>query len=534
MSELPYHIVIGLEVHVQLLTRTKLFCGCSTEFGLPPNSATCPVCEGLPGSLPVMNRRAFELALKAAMALNCQIAPFTKWDRKNYYYPDLPKNYQISQYDLPFSSDGWLQIASPLSPGGERGERRRIGIIRVHLEEDAGKLLHDESGHGGNSRVDLNRTGTPLLEIVSQPDMTTPEEAKAYLEEIRLLLRELEVSDCEMQEGSLRCDANINIHVPASGGRQSPVGEGEIYLATPIVEVKNLNSFRGVERALKYEADRQHVELREKLGKEWQPMGKPKPFIRGDRLVDKVGVSKGNEVVEVPKATAGWNDDRGTTVIQRRKEEASDYRYFPEHDLVPVVVDESLLTRIRGEVGELPAAQRARLISQFGFSEYDAGVFSAQGRAFVGYFEQVVQQGGDPTDAKNWLGNDILQTLNERKIGIKEFPIPAKGFAELLGEIKQTGLNKQRAREVYAAMLAGGVTAKDVISKLGIVVVGDESQLRELVRKAIAANPKAVADFKKGKLKAADSIKGAVMRETKGQAKTDVLQKILAEELEKA
>src|SRR5438270_2205118 len=246
MAELPYRIVIGLEVHVQLLTRTKLFCGCSTQFGLPPNSATCPICIGMPGVLPVMNRAAFDLALKAALALNCQIAGFTKWDRKNYYYPDLPKNYQISQYDLPFSRDGYLEIETP-------GGSKRIGIIRAHLEEDAGKMLHDEAGGGRDSLVDLNRTGTPLLEIVSQPDITTPEEAKAYLEEIRLLLREIEVSDCEMQEGSLRCDANVNLHIPQADGSVA---------ATPIVEVKNLNSIAAVERAMKYEAERQFDEFR--------------------------------------------------------------------------------------------------------------------------------------------------------------------------------------------------------------------------------------------------------------------------------
>src|SRR5579885_2698111 len=243
MPDTPYRTVIGLEVHVQLLTRTKLFCGCPTQFGLPPNSATCPVCAGLPGALPVMNRAAFDLALRAALALNCQIARFTKWDRKNYYYPDLPKNYQISQYDLPFSHDGWLEI--PTSAGS-----KRIGIIRVHLEEDAGKMLHDEHG-----------TGTPLLEIVSQPDLSSPEEAKAYLFEIRLLLREIGVSDCEMQEGSLRCDANVNVHVPQPDGT---------HVASPLVEIKNLNSFRGVERALKYEADRQYAELQRLLGGEWQ------------------------------------------------------------------------------------------------------------------------------------------------------------------------------------------------------------------------------------------------------------------------
>src|SRR2546428_2716934 len=341
MPDLPYKIVIGLEVHVQLLTKTKLFCGCSTQFGLPPNSATCPICIGMPGVLPVMNRRAFDLALKAALALNCQIASFTKWDRKNYYYPDLPKNYQISQYDLPFSHDGWLAIETAASP-------KRVGIIRVHLEEDAGKLLHDEHGGGRESLVDLNRAGTPLLEIVSKPQISSPEEAKACLEEIRLLLRELEVSDCEMQEGSLRCDANINIHVPQADGSVA---------ATPIVEVKNLNSFRAVERAIKYEAQRQYDEFR--------------------RTGQKLG--------EVPKATAGWDEDRGVTVVQRRKEEASDYRYFPEPDLVPVEVDGAWVERIGAQLGELPAIQRQRLEKQYGLSAYDAGVSSRQGRAFARY-----------------------------------------------------------------------------------------------------------------------------------------------------
>src|SRR5437868_2525554 len=244
-----YRTIIGLEVHVQLLTKTKLFCGCSTQFGLPPNSATCPVCCGLPGVLPVMNRRAFELALRAAVALNCEIASFTKWDRKNYYYPDLPKNYQISQYDLPFSSEGSLEIETAAGA-------KRVGIIRAHLEEDAGKMLHDEQAGKSDSLVDLNRTGTPLLEIVSQPDLETPEEAKTYLEEMRLLLREIEVSDCEMQEGSLRCDANINIHHAQADGS---------FIATPLIEIKNLNSFRGVERSLKYEAERQASELQAKL-----------------------------------------------------------------------------------------------------------------------------------------------------------------------------------------------------------------------------------------------------------------------------
>ena len=495
MTDLPYRIVIGLEVHVQLLTRTKLFCGCSTEFGLPPNSATCPICIGMPGVLPVMNRHAFELALKAALALNCRIADFTKWDRKNYYYPDLPKNYQISQYDLPFSHDGWLEIETP-------AVSKRIGIIRVHLEEDAGKMLHDEQGGGRESLVDLNRAGTPLLEIVSKPELSTPEEAKAYLEEIRLLLRELGVSDCEMQEGSLRCDANVNVHIPSSASRGS---NAPGFVATPIVEVKNLNSFRAVERAMRYEAQRQY--------EEFQRTGK------------KLG--------EVPKATAGWDENRGVTVIQRRKEEASDYRYFPEPDLVPVTVDAAWLELARAELGELPAAQRVRLQDQYHLSAYDAGVITSQGRAFTRFFEEIARLAEDPVEAKNWLTNEVLQTLNERKLDIASFPIVAGALADLIKEVKITGLNKQRAREAYAEMLAAGSSAKEAITKLGFQVVADEAQLLEIIRRAIAANPKAVADFKKGKIKAADAIKGAVMRETKGMAKMETVQQLVMQELQK-
>jgi aspartyl-tRNA(Asn)/glutamyl-tRNA(Gln) amidotransferase subunit B len=497
MADLPYRIVIGLEVHVQLLTRTKLFCGCSTQFGLPPNSATCPVCIGMPGVLPVMNRTAFELALKAATALNCQIARFTKWDRKNYYYPDLPKNYQISQYDLPFSHDGYLDITSPLSPSEGRGagvRGKRVRIIRVHLEEDAGKMLHDEQGGGTDSLVDLNRAGTPLLEIVSHPDMGSPEEAKAYLEEIRLLMRELGVSDCEMQEGSLRCDANVNIHIPHSNGSTA---------ATPIVEIKNLNSFRGVERAIRYEAQRQYEQFQR----------------------------DGKKLGEVAKATAGWDDARGVTVIQRRKEEASDYRYFPDPDLVPIVVDDAWLERTRANLGELPAALRGRLQSQYGLSDYDAGVLTREGRALAAFFEETARLCGDPKAASNWVTNQVLATLNDRKETIATFSISAPNLAELIREVRETGLNNQRAREVYTEMLAAGSAAKSAIDKLGFKVFADTGQLLEIVRKAIAANPKAVADFKKGKTKAADAIKGAVMRETKGMAKADVVQRLVMEEL---
>ncbi len=491
MADLPYRVVIGLEVHVQLLTRTKLFCGCRTAFGATPNSQTCPVCIGMPGVLPVMNRRAFDLALRAAVALECTIARFTKWDRKNYYYPDLPKNYQISQYDLPFSHDGGLEIAA--SQG-----TKRIGIIRVHLEEDAGKMLHDERGTGQDSLVDLNRAGTPLLEIVSKPDLSSAEEAKAYLEEIRLLLREIGVSDCEMQEGSLRCDANVNVHVPQPNGS---------FAATPIVEVKNLNSFRAVERAMKYEAQRQYEQL---LADPDYRMGK------------------------VSKATAGWDENRGVTVVQRRKEEASDYRYFPEPDLVPVVVEDAWLERVRSEMGELPAAQRRRLMEQYGLTPYDAGVLTHAGRATVAYFEEVARRCGDPKAACNWIANKLLAVFKQqKKMDSGPFPIRSSDLADLIRQQGEIGLSKKMAEEVFDLMLASGAGAKEAIAQLGIRAVGADA-LREVVQRAVAANPKAVADYKKGKKQAANSIKGAVMRETRGTARPDLVEQLVLEELQKA
>jgi aspartyl-tRNA(Asn)/glutamyl-tRNA(Gln) amidotransferase subunit B len=492
----PYEIVVGLEVHVQLLTKTKLFCGCSTQFGAPANSQVCPVCLGMPGSLPVMNRRAFELSLRAALALNCNIASFTKWDRKNYYYPDLPKNYQISQYDLPFSSDGWLEINAAADPKKEYLPKR-IGIIRAHLEEDAGKSIHDESGRGGDSKVDLNRTGTPLLEIVSKPVINSPEEAKAYLEEIRLMLREIGVSDCEMQEGSLRCDANVNIHVPLPD---------ESFAATPLVEIKNLNSINAVGRAIAYEAARQFAEFQKD----------PDNYRFGKLL----------------KTTAGWNDARGITQIQRHKEEAADYRYFPEPDLVPVAVSQRKIDAARNAMGELPSTQRKRLQeAPYALSAYDAGVLTAQGRRFVAYFETVAAKAGDAKAASNWVTNDVLARLKDHDGDIERFPVSAERLGNLVAEIKKTGLPATKAREVFAAMLVNSSEPAEIIKKLGFSVVSDEGQLREMIRKAIAANPQAAADFKAGKVKAADRIKGAVMKETKGMANAETVNRLLMEEL---
>ena len=511
----PYKIVIGLEVHVQLLTKTKLFCGCKNQFGLPPNTATCPVCLGLPGSLPVMNEEAFKLALRAALALNCRIAGFTKWDRKNYYYPDLPKNYQISQYDLPFSHDGWLEI-NVAKDSKKDYTPKRVGIIRAHLEEDAGKNLHDESGKGGDTRVDLNRTGTPLLEIVSKPDLNSPAEAMAYLDEIRLMLREIGVSDCEMQEGSLRCDANVNIHVPVIGA-QRPVAEGHpadasagreaagepVYDATPLVEIKNLNSIRAVGKAIEYEAKR-HYEVYQKDTKGEFRFGK------------------------MLKTTAGWDDAKGVTVVQRHKEEAADYRYFPEPDLVPVVVSARQIAEAKAAMGELPQAQRARLVAEYKLSAYDAQVLVAKGRPTVAYFEAVAKALNDGKTAANRMSDLIYPALAERKEEITAFPIDAAKFADI---VKNGPTNSQARRDVFKIMLDTGASLEDAKKEAGIQNV-DESALRAAVAAAIAANPKAVADFKKGKDAAKMSIIGAVMKANKG-APNDVVRRIVDEELAK-
>ncbi len=462
----PYDIVIGLEVHVQLATQTKLFCGCSTKFGAPPNTQTCPVCIGLPGSLPVMNRRAFELALQVGVALECQIASFTKWDRKNYYYPDLPKGYQISQFDLPFSAHGGLEISDPkgkIAP-------KRIGIIRAHLEEDAGKSLHDEQAGEGDSQIDLNRTGTPLLEIVSEPDMRSPAEAKAYLTELRLLLVYLGVSDCNMQEGSLRVDANVNLHLPQADGSK---------IATPIVEIKNMNSFRAVERALAYEAERQF----------------------------EVWKETGQKIGDVPKQTRGWDDQANITRGQRHKEESSDYRYFPEPDLAPVTVSAAELEQARASLGELPAALRKRLESTYGITPYDSDVLVNQGQPLVDYYLVLAKKSGDGKQASNWIQQDVLRVLGERGQAIEQYPVAADRLAALLVKVKAGELDTGRGREVLARMLETNETAEAAMQALGIAAV-DDSVLVELCKELIAANPKIVADVKSGKQQAAAGLIG--------------------------
>jgi aspartyl-tRNA(Asn)/glutamyl-tRNA(Gln) amidotransferase subunit B len=461
----PYTTVIGLEVHVQLATKSKLFCRCSTRFGAEPNTQTCPVCIGMPGTLPVMNREAYRLGLLTAVALNCSIPEFTKWDRKQYYYPDLPKGYQISQYDLPMSADGALDISDPK----DRFEPKRVGIIRAHLEEDAGKSVHDEVAGRADSEIDLNRTGTPLLEIVTQPDMRSSAEARAFLLELKLLLTYLGVSDCNMQEGSLRVDANVNLHIDVDGQN----------VATPIVEIKNMNSFRAVERALDYEAPRQY--------REWQETGR--------RLGD------------APKQTRGWDDAAGVTRAQRSKEESSDYRYFPDPDLVPVVTTAAEVDAVRVSLGELPATIRLRLGEVYGLSPYDADVIVNQGREFVDYYTAAAEAAGDPKAACNWVTQQVLRELNERELRITEFPISASRLGDMVAAVRDGRLPNTRAPEAFRVMLDRGCDLAAALAELKIERV-DDSALVQLVQELLDANPKTVADIRGGKLQAAGSLIG--------------------------
>jgi aspartyl-tRNA(Asn)/glutamyl-tRNA(Gln) amidotransferase subunit B len=461
----PFTTVIGLEVHVQLQTATKLFCGCPTTFGAPPNTQVCPTCLGLPGSLPVMNRHAFELAVRAAHALNCKIAGFTKWDRKHYFYPDLPKGYQISQYDLPFSSAGWLEVVD-----AKGGWSRRVGITRVHLEEDAGKSMHDEAAGTADSRIDLNRAGTPLCEIVTEPDLRSPQEARAWLNELKLLLEYLAVSDCNMQEGSLRVDANVNLHIPKPDGSLAK---------TPIVEIKNLNSFRAVERALAYEAARQYEEWR----------------------------ATGRELGSAPKQTRGWDDAAGVTRGQRHKEESSDYRYFPEPDLVPVTVSEADVAAARAAMGAPPAELRGTLATTWNISAYDAEVLVNQGRDLVAYFEELAGLVGEGKVASNWIQQDVLRTLKERGGTIVEFPLRPAALADLISRVAKGDFDTSRGREIFTEVLASGTSVADVVAAAGIAAVGAD-ELEALCRELITANPKIVADVQGGKEQAAAGLIG--------------------------
>lgn len=474
---MSYTVIIGLEVHVQLATQSKLFCGCATTYGAEPNTQTCPVCIGLPGSLPVLNAEAVRLAIETGVALNCTIPEFTKWDRKQYFYPDLPKGYQTSQFDLPITELGWLEIDDTVGPKNHKPafDPKRVRITRAHLEEDAGKSNHDDSGapgSRGNSVIDLNRTGTPLLEIVSEPDLRNAAEAKAYLTELRLLLTYLGVSDCNMQEGSLRCDANVNLHIPDPEDTSKTI-------PTPIVEVKNLNSFRAVERAIEYEAERQW--------QDWQETGR------------RMG--------QAPKQTRGWDDNAGKTTPQREKEESSDYRYFPCPDLAPVITPVAEVDKVRAAMPELPAALRLRLQSDHKLSAYDASVITNQGRAVSDYFLEVAELSGDAKGAANWVTQHVMRVMNAEDKSLEELALPAKRLAAMIGAIKSGDLPSARSRDVFETMLAEGTDVEAAMTKLGIAAV-DESELETICRELLEANPKVVEDVQGGKQQAIGALIG--------------------------
>jgi aspartyl-tRNA(Asn)/glutamyl-tRNA(Gln) amidotransferase subunit B len=477
-----YEAVIGLEVHSQLLTRSKMFCSCSADYtAAPPNGNTCPVCLGLPGALPVINRQAVEMTVRTALALNCEIPPFTKFDRKNYFYPDLPKGYQISQYDLPLSQNGHLEFTVD-------GERTRCGITRVHLEEDTGTMRHagDVLQEATSSLVDLNRCGVPLMEIVGEPDLRSADAAREYLVRLRQILMYIGVNDGNLEQGSLRCDANVSVR---------PVGTTE--LGTK-VEVKNMNSFRAVHRAIAYEIERQVGVLED-----------------GGTLVQE---------------TRGWVETRAATVSQRSKEMAHDYRYFPEPDLPPLQLSPALVEGIRAAIPELPEARAARFIDQYALSPYDAGVLTAS-RADADAYEELVGSGVSAKVAANWQTGDVAALASEHRVALADSGLGVAGLAALLRLVESGAINGPTAKELLAELYVAGGDAAALVAERGLGQVGDAEQLGAIIADVIAANPKACEDFRGGRDVALQSLVGQVMKATRGRADARLVTTLLRERL---
>jgi len=470
-----YQVVIGLEVHVELATRTKAFCSCPVAFGAPPNTLVCPVCLGLPGALPVVNERAVEYAVRAGLALDCHIAATSLFARKNYFYPDLPKGYQITQYESPLASGGQIEFAAG-------GEQHRVGITRVHLEEDTGKLVHQP---GGGSLVDFNRCGVPLLEIVSEPDIRSAEEARLYLQELRTLLLFTGISDVRMEEGSLRCDANISLR--AAGG---PPGT--------LVEVKNMNSFRSVKLALEHEAARQ-----------------ARLLSAGERIV---------------RETRHWDETRGITFSSRSKEEAHDYRYFPEPDLPPLALDPGYVERVRAALPELPAARRERLQRQYGLPPYDAGVLTATPQ-LGDFFEGCARLHPDAKTVSNWLLGDVLRILNETRREIQDSPLTPAALSRVLGLIDAGTISGRTAKPLLEELVRAGGDPDQLAVKLGLLQISDEAALQATVDEVVRACPEVAADFRAGKEKALTFLVGQVMKRTAGRANPQLVNRLLRERL---
>ncbi len=476
---MEYEAVIGLEIHAQLLTHSKAFCSCSTRFGADPNMNTCPICQGMPGTLPVFNRKALEYTIRMALACNCSINEVSRFARKNYYYPDLPKNYQISQYELPVSEHGWVMIETENGP-------RRIGITRIHMEEDAGKLIHDE--RRPVSYVDLNRTGVPLIEIVSEPDLRTPEEASSYLKSLHSILVYLRICDGNMEEGSFRCDANVSIR---------PVGEEQFGVKT---ELKNMNSFRNVQRGLQHEIDR-HIDVIRDGGK----------IVQETRLFDPAS---------------------GSTVSMRSKEQAHDYRYFPDPDLLPLHVPSQWIEQIRQDLPELPAEKKERFINYFGIPAYDAGVLTAS-RELAEYFEQVVSAFNNPKSVSNWIMTEFMRALKTDEKSVEAVLVRPDQLAELLKMIDDGQISGKIAKTVFDEMWSSGDPAPKIVKEKGLLQVSDSSELESIILRILEENPKEVEKYLAGKTQVMGFFVGQAMKATRGKANPAMLNQILSEQLSK-
>ena len=477
---MKYETVIGLEVHVQIKTKTKIFCSCSTEFGSRPNENTCPICLGMPGVLPVLNKRFLESSMRACLATHCTIEPMNRFARKNYFYPDLPKGYQISQFELPLGTNGYINI-------NVDGTKKRIGLTRIHMEEDAGKLIHGENlGSPGKSYVDFNRTGVPLCEVVSEPDLRSSEEARAYLIELKSILEYTGVSDCNMEEGSLRCDANVSIR---------PVGQKEFGTRT---ELKNLNSFKFIQKAIEYEVDRQ------------------------TRLLDQGDTVK--------QETRLYDSDRGETFPMRSKEEAHDYRYFPDPDLVPIMIGEAWVDELRKTIPELPEQKRERFIKSYGIPEYDTGVLTSS-EPLADYFEQCTALFPHPKTISNWMMGDLLRELKKDGRNIVDCPVSPSALVDLLKLIESGTVSGNIAKGVFEEMYQTQKSAASIVEEKGLKQITDTSAIEKIVAEVIQAYPSQVEEFKGGKEKVLGFLVGQVMKASKGKANPGIVNKLLKEKM---
>ena len=479
MSREDYEIVIGLEVHSELSTKTKIFCSCSTEFGGEPNSHCCPICMAMPGTLPVLNKKVVEYAIKAGLATNCTIARFSKNDRKNYFYPDLPKAYQISQYDMPLCTKGYVEIETENGP-------KKIGLTRIHIEEDAGKLNHDEYGRG--SLVDLNRAGVPLIEIVSEPDLRSAEEVDSYLKKLKSILEYIEVSDCKMQEGSFRADVNVSVRK-----------KGEEKLGTR-TEMKNMNSFRSITRAIEYETSRQ-IEILEQGGK-------------------------------IEQETLRWDEISGKTFSMRDKEDAQDYRYFPEPDLAIINVSDEMIDKIKKTLPEMPEIRLKKYIEEYKLPEYDSKILTSS-KYLSDLFEKATKICNNPKSVSNWIMTEVTRILNEEEKEPSQIPFTAEQLGKLILLIDKGTVSSKIAKKVLEELFKNPQDPENIIKEKGLTQISDEGAIKEVVQKILEANPQSIADFKAGKNKALAFLVGQAMKETKGKANPQMLNKMFLDELNK-